>query len=167
MEQLFIKLRGVIFAEAGYCLEAPALTKESTAFFATLNQKGHTIQVDRILGCEGDAEDASIVRLTPYPNREQALKWLHVMCMALDLAVKGDLQARAMLCYGWLSMVREGLMCEQQDQETQHRLTCHLFGAGRVLDELNRKGTFRYFPKPDWEALLDEALHSRAAQEAA
>lgn len=79
------------------------------------------------------------------------------MCASL-LFYDGDVQARAALVRGWQHMVLEGMVLASQDEKTQLGLLNNIYGAGRVMDELNRKGSVRFLGAPDWDAILSEAL---------
>lgn len=158
MEQLYIRLRKAVFAEAGYCLEPVELHKNSTAYFCTLGPNGKPTKPDRVPGCEGDSEEVVNIPLLPYPNPTKAHAALALMCTYLGDAVAGKAKARKGLIDGWYTMVLDGMMLTSQDSKTQMGLLNNLYGSGRVMDALNRHGTVAFMGAPDWPAMLDEAL---------
>ena len=163
MHQHFIKLRGAIFATRGYCLNAPRLSKNRDAHFLVKDAAGATLGLDPVPGCSGDPGESDVVQLWPYPDEKAAREALMLVIYALPAALDGDDEARELLGVGWLKMLTEGLRLTQQSEPMQLELLKNLFGAGRILDELNRRGTLAFVGEPDMVAMLDEALPIRAA----
>lgn len=159
MHQHFIRLRSTIFAERGFCLNAPALHKSRDAYFLVKDAAGATRGLDPVPGCKGDDPDASdVVALAPYVDEKGAREALMLMVYALPAALDGDDEARELLGVGWLKMLTEGLRLKQQTEPMQLELLKNLYGHGRISDELNRKGTLQFMPPLDVTAMLDEAL---------
>ena len=162
MAQDYIRLRGAIFAESGYCLAAPRLHRDTPAYFLTKDIDGKTRNLDVVAGCEApDAKPDStttVVPLEPYPDPLAAMEALYLMCLSLGQAIKGDAQARELLATGWGNMLCNGLRLTQQSPPMQYALMQNLYGVGRLTDELNRRGTLQFFEVPSVAAMLDEAL---------
>jgi hypothetical protein len=155
--QLYVKLRGAIFAENGYCLDAPHLRKDATGFFSTLSADGKVHSIEDIPGCEGDCKSVINVTLRPYPNPAKALEALQLMCYYLGDAVKGDAEARELFAAAWKRMVFQGMALTEQDGATKFALLKNLYGNGRVIEDLNCGEVAACLAAPD-AALVAEAL---------
>lgn len=55
-------------------------------------------------------------------------------------------------------MALEGLLLEQPRSQVQLSILSNLYGRGRVLDELNRRGTLAFLGAPDMPTMVEEAL---------
>jgi hypothetical protein len=163
MQQLYIKLRGAIFAETGYCLatEPDVLRKDTTAFFCTMGANGKPARIDPVPGCDDSDGSAVNIWLTPYPNPTKAAEALEIMCFNLRGAVDGDPEARASLIAGWKHMLVQGMLPESLDSKGRFAVLANVHGEGRVIAAMTRdNGSVGSLGAPDWEAMLDEALPS-------
>ena len=158
MPQSFIRLRAGVFADAGYCLQAPALTKTVTAYFCVIAPSGKPKELSLVPGTAPDSDDVVSIPLLPYADQRKAAQALHIMCATLADAIGGDALAREVFAEGWKMMLMDGLDASHQDNQTQIAILCNLFGTGRIYDALNRTGTLASVGEPDWPAMLDEAL---------
>ena len=160
--QFYIRLRDAIFAETGYCFNAPALSKDATGYFRKMDADGqHAVELDPIGGCDGSGERTICITLHPYPDATKSRAALLFMCEHLGKAVEGDAEARTALAAGWSVMVTDGLKLAQQDEKTQLGILNNIYGAGRVMDTLNKHGTVAFLGDPDWPAMLNESLPVR------
>lgn len=170
MEQLYLQLRGSVFAEAGFCLNLHEfipegrLQRKHCAFFCVLDANGHKARLEKIVGTEGDAgrdDEIISVPLTPYHLPEKAVLLLGLACCNLEAALAGDRKAKETLADAWCLLVVQGCGVLYRDAKTQLDLLCNLFGRGRVLDELNHRGTVGGLVNLDAVAMVDEALNLR------
>ena len=161
--QLYIRLRDAIFAEDGYCFNAPALSKDATAYFRKMDADGrHAVELDPIGGCDGSGGKTICVTLHPYPDAAKAQAVLQVMCSRLEKAAEGDPQARAELAACWSIMLLDALALKKQDEKTQLKILGNAYGHGRIVDTLNKHGSVAFLGEPDWPAMLNEALPAHA-----
>lgn len=160
--QAFIKLRNAIFAEDGYCLEAPIADmqcKDASIALVSLEKVGDQFRAKSLDYIREGAGGLACVNLLPYPDAEKALVALLVMESKAPAALDGDEEAKQVLGAAWRSMATKGLCLESRDEKTQMQILCNLFGRGRVTDELNRKGTVIHLTTSvDWSEMVDEAL---------
>lgn len=163
MKMMWIKLRGAVYSEKGYCLQAPPLRTGVTAYFSNVDPTtGKATTLDVVAGCEdareNDQDTIINIPLTPYPDAKAAGEALAIMCFHLGDAVTGDAKAREAVAAGWLSMVANGLMLDRQPLHVKTQLIANLYGGGRINDAINKHGTAAYLGDPDMGAMLDEAL---------
>lgn len=167
MSLLFVKLRGSVFTEDGFCLRAgeiaPRLRKDSCAFFATLDRSGQRTHLEKIAGCEGDPGDdpaeTLCIPLEPYRDAQQGRKLVILMCAHLHAAVDGDREARETLASAWFELCL-GRPCgfKHATEATRLDLLAAYYGRGRVLDELNHKGHLDELAKIRPAEMVAEAL---------
>lgn len=163
--QMFIKLRGAIFAEDGFNLKvfeiAPdGIKKTSCVYLSKLDARGKTVRMEEMPGTEGAGAAGPVLNipLRPYHDTKVAHAALTVMCACLSGALKGGMNEKILLGKCWVMLVRDGIGIVAQDAETQLDAMCNLYGAERAKTELNRTGTFRGLGAPDCLGMVNEAL---------
>lgn len=159
--QLYIRLRNAIFAETGFCLAAPALSKKDHAFFRKLDAAGHATLLEPIAGCDGSSEKTVCITLTDYPAPDLALIALVTACQNVGAALDGDTQARKTLAACWESLLFAGCGFKAQSGAMQVEMLQNIFGQQRVSAAQDR-GNLSFLGDPDWPAMLDEALSGAA-----
>lgn len=160
--QLYIKLRAAIFAEDGYCLNAPPLRKDESVYLRKMGSDGLAAVLEPIDGCTGTSARTVCVTLADYPAPDKARSALLLMCKNLGGALDGDAEARAAVAAGWQYMLFSGLKMTEQPSDTQLAILMNLYGSDRVDSQVARFGSFAGFAEPDWPTLLDEALPALA-----
>lgn len=164
MSLLYVRLRGSIYSEAGYCLHAgeiaPRLRKDTAAYFALLDHNGQRTRLERVEGCDGDDPDGAIaIPLTPYAAPERGRALVALMCRRLSKAMAGDRVAREVLGWAWQQLTLSHVCgFAQAPADKQIALLGGFFGQARVSDELNRRGTVIELTKIRPEDMVDEAL---------
>lgn len=171
MSQCFLLLRGACFAEEGYYLRvhevAPeGLRREMSLHFAVLNRDNKTLRVEKVPGFEGDLgqEDmvAHAIPLAPYKDPEFGRQLVLIAASRLRDAAKGSLEARAVVGEAWCLLALSERTSGGLRSERAFDLLCALYGRGRVIDELDRRGTVAALLKGlEPAALLAEALGAK------
>lgn len=152
---LYIRLRGAVFHEAGFSLDAPALRKDQAAFFVINDAQGKAQRTERVPGCEGAGEGTVLVHLHPYGDASAAVPYLMLAACHLQKALNGDPSAKSALGQCWIKLVMEGV---KPDKATRYKAMCALFGVERMQSALHGKT----FSPLDVKVMVDEALGLQA-----
>ncbi len=153
----FFKMRDGIFHEDGYCLEAPALRRDSNATFVSVNRQGKPVKMAQVPGCEGTADPQGIIHLRPWPQPEKARRVITIACASLKAAIAGDHEARKTLADCWAYLTLNCL-----PREEKFAGLCNLHGKARVDLALN-VGSMAALAAQEFVERVDEVFDRKAA----
>lgn len=156
----YFRLREGVFASPGYAVGVdPRRLKDCRALFITLDAvTAKPTGTSKVLGSSATSEDDYFVHLQPWrglePDKVNAL--IEHGCMRLEDALDGDAKALKVVGEVVQSLVVSEL--KHAAPAAQIGLLAALFGRGRVLDELNRRGCVDALFKLDLGKMTREAL---------
>ena len=160
MAQAYVKLRGAVWAENGYCLVAPGeINRDACVYITATNRDGKTVHIEKMAGCEGDDDPVLVVVLQPYRDEAMGRAAVLVMCDNLEAAMKSDKSAQKRLGLAWqLLALGAATGFESAPPARQVELLGAFYGNGRVSDEWNRHGHIAGLAAFDPTAMVAEAL---------
>lgn len=163
--QAYIQIRGTIFAQSGYCLNAYELCPEGRlqrkmcAYFSTLDANGKTVKLEKVPGTVGDDDPTINIVLRRYVHPEKAHRMLVAMCACLEGALAGDTHAKEILADAWRLLVVQGCALEHQPGQVQIDMLGNLFGKARVAEHLNKYNTVAELVDCDPIEMVNEGLN--------
>jgi hypothetical protein len=150
---LFIRLRGAVFHENGYCFDAPSIHKGAPAYFIE-SRDGKAQSMTPVPGsCERSEDGMVFVHLTPYANDIEAKRLVTTMCMLLPQALDGDRAAKVALGLYWHTLLSKCVKKEGDLGNAFKRLSVML---GDVRIAMYAKS--KQLAEIDLALLVDEAL---------
>ena len=163
MTQCYVRLRGALFAEDGYCLTvaeiAPnGIKTKDNVFLSTLDANGKTIRIEKMHGTVGDCDPLINIPLHPYLSAERGRQAVLALCSQLEGAKAGWKQSRAQFAGALAFLMVHGIGIDKLRGKAQMDAVCAWYGKARVADELNRHGTVAGLGKLDPVPLVAEAL---------
>lgn len=163
----FFRIRDAVFATHGFSIAvseaAPEGLSGKTCYFAVRDRAGNLVRQSPITEFGDDApRDTVIVNLTAYrSDPARAAAAVKVACEDMAGALNGDAESMASLGATLFTIVRAE--APFHDAKTALGLVTSLWGAGRVQDELNRRGNLKHLAMPDLAATVAEGLGRSAS----
>lgn len=158
----FFRIRDAVFTTMGFNAAvseaAPDGLKGKTCYFVVRDRAGNLVRLFPISEFDDSApRDTVIVNLTPYRgDPAKAAARVEIACEDLPGACNGDADAMARLGATLFTLLRAE--APYHDAKTALGLVTAFFGAGRVQDELNRRGSLKDLALPDLAQTVAEGL---------
>ena len=158
MLPLFVRARGAVFHEGGFCLDAPALPKNCAWYFSLLDKSDKIVRLEPVPGCNPGSDTMVNINLRPYPDTKAARAALVVMCCFLEGAMAGKKKDAVAFGHAWAHMIFNGLALKFQPRDVQVAALSNLYGSGRIFETMQRAGGLASLEAPNYAQIAAEAF---------